>query len=162
MGFCQLPNIPNARTISFPSLVKCTLVGAGTTALVLFLTLPATALVSLSKSDIDDETVTPGFNDFSVAPALRALGKVYAISLFVGDRAVGIRAQNEHGGFWMPWWRSCMIGLGTRPPSPISSGVLSNPGVPVMVSIPPRSLHFALSVGGFGRPKTRTLSPRSF
>jgi len=98
VGSCRFPFAPDARAVAFPSLVNCTLIGDGTTALIQFITLPATAVVSLSKSGFDDESFLPKFNDYSVAPGLRALGEVYAVSLFVGDCAVGIRARNRRGG----------------------------------------------------------------
>ena len=98
VGFCQLPDTPNPHPIDFPSLVKCTLIGDGTTALIRHLALPATAAVSISKSGIDERGIFPRFDDYSVVPALCALGEVYSISVFVGDCAVGTRAKNKHGG----------------------------------------------------------------
>lgn len=99
VGACKFPEEPNPRAIAFPSLVKCILIGDGTSSLIQFLTLPATAHVSLSKSGVDDETsIFPKFNDCSVVPALCALGLVAAFSLSISDYAVGIRARNSCGG----------------------------------------------------------------
>ena len=88
-------------TVSLPSLRKCTLTGEGTTDLIRFMTVPPSAHVSLDKSYTSFGETFPRFDDLSVAPGLRILDKVSAVSVSIDDGAVQIQAKNNHGGVFV-------------------------------------------------------------
>ena len=85
-------------TVALPSLRKCILTGEGTTALMLFMTVPPSAVVFLSKSYISFGIVSPKSNLFATSPGLAILDEVSAVSFSLDDTAVRLRARNDHGG----------------------------------------------------------------
>jgi len=87
-------------TVPLSSLKKCTLIGQGTTSLIRFMTVPASALVFLSKSFISVGTIFPKFDNLSAAPGLHVLDKVSAVSFSISDHAVQLQANNARGGLF--------------------------------------------------------------
>jgi hypothetical protein len=98
VGCCTFPPTFASPTVALPSLGKCILVGQGTTHLVRFITVPASALVSLRKPFLRFGDRFPKFDDLSVAPGLHVLDDVSTVSLSISDHAVQLRAKNDHGG----------------------------------------------------------------
>ena len=98
VGYCETSEGFHPPTVALLSLEKCTLIGRGTTSLIRFLTIPAPALVFLSRPYIDDGMVFPKFDDISAAPGLRILDGVSAVSFFITDYAVRLQVKNDRGG----------------------------------------------------------------
>ena len=97
VGRCVPPQ-HDQPAIALPLLRKCTLVGDGTASLIRFITLPATGVVFLGKPYADDWFDFPGFNMHSLAPGLRSLGEVFAISFSIDDHTARLQARNDCGG----------------------------------------------------------------
>jgi len=98
LGFSKVPEGVYPPVLDFPSLANCTLSGDGTTSLIRFIIAPVTAIVSLSKSYTGEEASFPKFSDHSVAPGIRLLGKVSAVSLSISDCTARLQVRNDHGG----------------------------------------------------------------
>ena len=98
VGYCTVPPGFNPPPVALRSLGKCTLIGQGTTSLIRFITVPASALVFLSKPYNDDGTTLPRFDDLSAAPGLHVLDEVSSVSFSINDFAVQLQAKNDHGG----------------------------------------------------------------
>jgi len=102
-------------TVALPSLRKCTLTGYGTTHLIWFMTVPPSAHVSLDKSYVSFGDTFPKFNDLSIAPGLRILDKVSAVSVSINDGAVQIQAKNNRGGVFVS--KECDLYTFSRDPA---------------------------------------------
>ena len=98
VGHCTLPQGFHQPAVTLPSLEKCILVGQGTTALIQFLTVPASTHVFLSKPYVDNRSIFPKFDHISVAPNLRVLDEVSAVSFSISDHAIRLQAKNAQGG----------------------------------------------------------------
>ena len=98
VGYCAIPPGFNPPAITLRLLGKCTLIGQGTTSLIRFITVPASALVFLSRSYNDDDATFPRFDDLSAAPGLHVLDEVSSVSFSISDFAVRLQAKNDHGG----------------------------------------------------------------
>ena len=97
VGYYALPEEFHPPAVTLPSLEKCTLIGQGIAPLIRFMTIPASTLVFLSNP-YDSEVIFPTFDHLSMAPNLRVLDEVSAVSLSVSDLAVRLQATNPHGG----------------------------------------------------------------
>ena len=95
---CDIPSGFDPPTITLRSLGKCTLIGQGTTSLIRFMTIPASAHVFLSKPDIDDRDPLPKFENLSAAQGLHVLDEVCAASFYISDYDVRLQAKNDSGG----------------------------------------------------------------
>lgn len=98
VGFSRLPEGLDPPTIALPSLRKCILVGDGTTSLIRFIAAPATAVITLKTSYTDDMDYFPTYGDNSVAPGLRILGALSAVSFAICDHTIRLHAKNDCGG----------------------------------------------------------------
>lgn len=97
VGRCFPPKEVDLPPIVLPLLGECSLIGEGITSLIRFITLPATAFVFLGKQYADDQVDFP-FNMLSIAPGLRILGEVSAVSFSIDDYTSRLQARNNHGG----------------------------------------------------------------
>jgi len=100
VGYCTLPQSQGFHPlpVTLPSLELCTLIGRGTTSLAQFLTIPASTRIFLSKPYTDEGATFPKFDHLTVAPNLRVLDGVSAVSFSISDHAVQLQAKNAHGG----------------------------------------------------------------
>ena len=98
VGCCTFPQGFNPPTVTLLSLRKCALVGHGTTFLVRQMTIPASALVFLSRPFVHEASALPMFDDLSLAPGLHAIDEISTISLSINDDAIHLQAKNDHGG----------------------------------------------------------------
>jgi hypothetical protein len=98
VGHCTFPQGFNPPTVPLLSLRKCTLVGHGTTFLVRRMTIPASAIVFLSRQFVHEAIGVPMFDDLSKAPGLQGIDEISAISLSINDDAFHLEAKNDHGG----------------------------------------------------------------
>ena len=98
VGSCTIPPGFEPPAIPLPLLKECTLNGPGTATLIRFMTIPATAHVSLTKLYIDDEAEFPRFEDFSAAPGLHVLDEVSTVSVYADNYKIRFRAENTNGG----------------------------------------------------------------
>ena len=94
-GFCTIPPGFQPPAIPLPSLKKCILAGTGTTSLIRFMIIPATAHVSLTAPETDEEAK---FEDFSAAPGLHVLRDVSTVSFITHYDGVELQAKNINGG----------------------------------------------------------------
>jgi len=97
VGRCLPPQEQDQPTIALPLLRNCTLVGDGTASLIRFIAVPTTAVMFLGRQYTNDWTAFPGFNIHSVAPGLRVLGELSAISLSISDHTARLQARNDRG-----------------------------------------------------------------
>ena len=98
VGSCTIPPGFEPPAIPLPLLKECTLNGSGTTTLIRFMTIPATAHVSLTKLYIDDEAEFPRFEDFSAAPGLHVLDEVSTVSVYADNYKIRFQAKIPTGG----------------------------------------------------------------
>jgi len=84
-GYCDIPPGFDPPAIALRSLRKCTLVGQGTTSLIRFMTVPASAHVFLSKPGIDDADPLPKFESLSAVQGLRILDGVCSVSFSIAS-----------------------------------------------------------------------------
>ena len=97
-GSCSFPSGLKLRRVVLRSLVKCTLAGLGITSLIRFMTVPASALVTLTGPWFEPGAISPKFDDLSTARGLHVLDEVSAISFSINDNAVRLRAESDSGG----------------------------------------------------------------
>ncbi|KAF9645214.1 hypothetical protein BDM02DRAFT_3120580 [Thelephora ganbajun] len=98
IGHCNIPRGFDPPAVALQSLGECILIGQGTTSLIRFMNVPASAHVFLSKPYTDDGTIFPKFEDISAASGLGVLDKVSSVSFSIDDFAVKIRAKNSDEG----------------------------------------------------------------
>jgi len=97
-GSCDIPPGFNPPTFVFRSLRECSLIGEGTTSLIRFMTVPASARVFLDKPYADGGFFSQSFEDLSAAPGLHILKEISTVSFTISDWAVRVRATNGSGG----------------------------------------------------------------
>ena len=99
MGSCTIPPEFQQPAIPLLSLKECALVGPGTTTLIRFMTIPATAHVSLRRlRNAEDGAMFARFDDFSLAPGLHVLDEVAAVSFSANGLRFQFQAKNINGG----------------------------------------------------------------
>jgi len=99
VGSCDIPSEFNPPAVTLRSLGKCTLDGRGTTSLVQFMTIPASALVFLRGPYTDGGVILPEFQDLSKASGHnQVIDKVSAVSFSINDYRFRFRAKNDYGG----------------------------------------------------------------
>ena len=95
MGSRTIPPGFQPPVISLPSLKECALNGPGTTTLIRFMAIPATAHVSLKKMY---RAEFPRFEDFSAAQGLHVVEEVSTVSVSASSLEVQFQAENISGG----------------------------------------------------------------
>ena len=98
VGCCVPISGPEVPPVVLSSLRKCVMVGEGAAALIRFIAVPPTALVSLGKLYTDDWEGFPDFNKHCVGPGLRILGEASVVSFSITDNGARLQARNDRGG----------------------------------------------------------------
>jgi len=98
VGCCKFPQPFDPPVVALSSLRRCTLIGHGTTTLIRFITVPASAGMFLSRPNPYDGSDLPSFDDLSLASGLHVLDNVSTVSFSIHDHMVHLQVKNDHGG----------------------------------------------------------------
>jgi len=95
VGSCKLPQEFNPPAVDLSSLRQCTLIGRGTTTLIRFITVPASAGVLLGRPDPYNWPDLPSFDDLSLASELHVVDDVSAVSISIRDHMVHLQVKKR-------------------------------------------------------------------